>query len=181
MTPAVAADDVHKRLGSTPALAGVSLHRGDGITGLLGPNGAGKTTLIRVLATVLAPDRGSVRLLGLDPADPRERTLIRERLGYMPQEPGLHQRFTAFEFVARAIRAPVAARPRRCPCSRSSGQAAPRIKALSSGMRRRVALAQALLGDPKLLILDEPTRALTPSSGCTSARSSPGWRTSAAS
>lgn len=170
MMPAVAADDVHKRLGSTLALAGVSLQRGDGITGLLGPNGAGKTTLIRVLATVLEPDRGSVRLLGLDPADARERTLIRERLGYMPQEPGFHQRFTAFEFVdyVAILKDLTGRRARHDEVRRVlalvglGDVAAQRIKALSSGMRRRVALAQALLGDPKLLILDEPTASLDP-------------------
>jgi ABC-2 type transport system ATP-binding protein len=99
MTTAVDAADVSKRLRSTQALAGVSLTLGVGITGLLGPNGAGKTTLMRILATVLAPDSGTVRLLGADPSDRHERALIRSRLGYMPQEPGFHQHFTAFEFV----------------------------------------------------------------------------------
>src|ERR1044072_9950573 len=99
MTPAIQATDVRKRLGSTQALAGVSIAAADGITGLLGPNGAGRTTLMRVLAPVLAPDSGSVRLLDADPADREARPAIRRRIGYMPQEPGFHQRFTAFEFV----------------------------------------------------------------------------------
>ena len=73
MTPAIQATDVRKRLGSTQALAGVSIELGDGITGLLGPNGAGKTTLMRVLATVLAADAGGVRLLGARPGRPRRR------------------------------------------------------------------------------------------------------------
>ena len=93
------ASGVTKRLGSTQALQGVDLRLDGGITGLLGPNGAGKTTLMRILATVLAHDEGDVRLLGRDPDDPVQRTEIRRRLGYMPQEPGFHARFTAFEYL----------------------------------------------------------------------------------
>jgi ABC-2 type transport system ATP-binding protein len=170
MTVAVQAGDLHKRLGSTQALAGVSLTLGDGITGLLGPNGAGKTTLLRILATVLAPDRGTLRLLGAQPAERSERALIRAHLGYMPQEPGFHQRFTAFEFVDYvAILKEIGDRRRRHDEVRRvldlvglGDDAQRRIKALSGGMRRRVALAQALLGDPRLLILDEPTAGLDP-------------------
>jgi ABC-2 type transport system ATP-binding protein len=142
----------------------------DGITGLLGPNGAGKTTLMRVLATVLAPDSGTVRLLGRDPADSRERPLIRRQLGYMPQEPGFHQRFTTFEFVdyVAILKEMTVRRERRDEVRRvldlvGLGDVAQRrIKASSGGMRRRVALAQALLGDPRLVILDEPTAGLDP-------------------
>jgi ABC-2 type transport system ATP-binding protein len=170
MTVAVHVSDLHKRLGSTQALAGVSLTVGNGITGLLGPNGAGKTTLLRILATVLAPDRGTLRLLGAEPADRADRATIRARLGYMPQEPGFHQRFTAFEFVDYvAILKEISDRRRRHDEVRRvldlvglADVAQRRIKALSGGMRRRVALAQALLGDPRLLILDEPTAGLDP-------------------
>ena len=170
MSIAVHVSDLHKRLGSTHALDGVSLTVGDGITGLLGPNGAGKTTLLRILATVLAPDRGSVQLLGADPADRGARALIRGRLGYMPQEPGFHQRFSAFEFVDYvAILKEISERRarhdevRRVLALVGLGELGQRrIKDLSGGMRRRVALAQALLGDPRLLILDEPTAGLDP-------------------
>jgi ABC-2 type transport system ATP-binding protein len=170
MTLAVQATGLHKRLGCTQALGGVSLQLGDGITGLLGPNGAGKTTLMRVLATVLAPDSGTLRLLAHDPADRHQRVLIRGRLGYMPQEPGFHQRFTAFEFVDYiAILKEINVRRDRHDEVRRvldlvglGDVAQRRIKALSGGMRRRVALAQALLGDPRLLILDEPTAGLDP-------------------
>ena len=170
MTFAAEVTDVHKRLGSTQALAGVSLQLGDGITGLLGPNGAGKTTLMRILATVLAPDHGTVALLGADPSDRSERALIRARLGYMPQEPGFHQRFTAFEFVDYvAILKEISERRERHDEVRRvldlvglGDVAQHKIKALSGGMRRRVALAQALLGDPRLVILDEPTAGLDP-------------------
>ncbi len=166
----VAATGVTKRLGSTDALRGADLSLATGITGLLGPNGAGKTTLMRILATVLAPDGGTVELLGRDPGDAVERTEIRRRLGYMPQEPGFHPRFTAFEFVdyVAILKEHTLRRARHEEVRRvldlvglgeSAGQ---RTRALSGGMRRRLALAQALLGDPELLILDEPTAGLDP-------------------
>ena len=78
--------------------ASFGVNYGDRIA-LVGPNGAGKTTLLRVLATVSAPDAGSVQALGLDPRRTDQRLDLRGRLGYMPQEPGFHARFTAFEFV----------------------------------------------------------------------------------
>ncbi len=167
MTTATA---VTKTLGSTEALRGVELRLERGITGLLGPNGAGKTTLMRILATLLAHDEGDVRLLGLNPDDPVQRTEIRRQLGYMPQEPGFHARFTAFEYldyiailkehtVRRARHDEVRRVLARVGLQDVGGK---RIRTLSGGMRRRLALAQALLGDPRLLILDEPTAGLDP-------------------
>src|SRR4051794_1121989 len=91
--------DVAKSFGRKQAIRGVSFVADRGVTGLLGPNGAGKTTLLRILATVLAPDRGEVSLLGLDPADREGRLAIRRALGYMPQDAGLYRSFTPFEFV----------------------------------------------------------------------------------
>jgi ABC-2 type transport system ATP-binding protein len=166
----VTATDVRKRLGSTQALDGATLSLGVGITGLLGPNGAGKTTLMRILATVLAPDEGSVQLLGRDPGDARERVEIRRRLGYMPQEPGFPPRFTAFEFLdyIAILKEHTERRARHDEVRRVldlvglADVARRRTSALSGGMRRRLALAQALLGDPRLLILDEPTAGLDP-------------------
>jgi ABC-2 type transport system ATP-binding protein len=162
--------DVAKRLGRVQALDGVDLDLGHGVTGLLGPNGAGKTTLMRVLATVLAPDHGRVRLFGMDPADAERRPAIRRRLGYMPQEPGFNPRFTTFEFVdyVAILKEHVDRRARHEEVRRVlalvglSDVSGRRIRALSGGMRRRVALAQALLGAPELLILDEPTAGLDP-------------------
>src|SRR5256885_14160505 len=99
MHPTIEIAGIEKRFGRTRALARITFQAGAGITGLLGPNGAGKTTLLRMLATVLAPDGGQVRLLGRDPGRSEDRIPIRRRLGYMPQEPGYHRNFTAFEFV----------------------------------------------------------------------------------
>ncbi|HVD15647.1 MAG TPA: ATP-binding cassette domain-containing protein, partial [Actinomycetota bacterium] len=168
--PTVRVRDLGITFGRTRALDGVTLDLVPGVTGLLGPNGAGKTTLLRVLATVSAPDSGSVQALGLDPGRTDQRLDLRGRLGYMPQEPGFHARFTAFEFVdyVAILKELHQRRARHQEVRRVLelvGLGAVRgkqIKALSGGMRRRVALAQALLGDPDLLVLDEPTAGLDP-------------------
>ena len=166
----ITADSVVKAYGRTRALDGVSFTAGRGVTGLLGPNGAGKTTLLRILATVLAPDEGRLELLGRDPSTAAGRLETRRRLGYMPQEPGFHRLFTAFEFVdyVAVLKEMTERRARHDEVRRvldAVGLAdvgGKRIRALSGGMRRRLALAQALVGDPALVVLDEPTAGLDP-------------------
>ncbi|HWH35327.1 MAG TPA: ABC transporter ATP-binding protein [Acidimicrobiales bacterium] len=161
---------VDKSYGRTRALDAFSFTAGAGIFGFLGPNGAGKTTLLRILATVLAPEKGTLRLLGLDPTRPDERLAVRRRLGYLPQEPGFHRNFTAFEFVdyVAILKEMTDRRHRHDEVRRVlalvglADVTGRKIKHLSGGMRRRVGLAQALLGDPDLLVLDEPTAGLDP-------------------
>ncbi|MGY1616728.1 ABC transporter ATP-binding protein [Geodermatophilus sp. SYSU D00691] len=170
MTPPVALAGVGKRFRGTTALHPVTLDLPPGVTGLLGPNGAGKTTLLRIVATALSPDRGTVSALGHDPADPAGRLAIRRRLGYLPQDSSAYAGFTAFAFVDYVAvlkemtdRATRHAEVRRVLDAVGLGdQAHQRIRALSGGMRRRVGLAQALLGRPDLLVLDEPTAGLDP-------------------
>jgi len=159
-----------KSYGRTRALDGLDLEARGGVTGLLGPNGAGKTTLLRILATVLPPDAGTVRLLGRDPFDSADRLEIRRRLGYLPQDPGFHRGFTAFEAVdyIAVLKEHTERRTRHDEVRRVleltglSDVATRRVRALSGGMRRRLGLAQALLGEPELLVLDEPTAGLDP-------------------
>jgi ABC-2 type transport system ATP-binding protein len=170
MTMSVVVRNVSKTFRSTRALDGVALSTGIGVTGLLGPNGAGKTTLLRMLATVLSPDTGEIRLLGRDPGDADDRLAIRRQLGYLPQQPGFHRGFTAFEFVDYvAILKEMSDRHARhaevervLDLTGLSAVSGKRIGSLSGGTRRRVGLAQALLGEPRLLVLDEPTAGLDP-------------------
>ena len=166
----IQATGVTKTYGRSTALGGLDCTAGRGVTGLLGPNGAGKTTLLRIVATVLAPSSGTVRVLGLDPADPGERLALRRRLGYLPQDAGMFRGFTAFEFVdyVAILKEMTDRRSRHDEVRRVLGLvgaeavAAKRIKHLSGGTARRVALAQALLGDPDVVVLDEPTAGLDP-------------------
>jgi ABC-2 type transport system ATP-binding protein len=170
LTASVAAAGLVKSFGSTRAVDDMSLTLSRGVVGLLGPNGAGKTTLLRMLATVLAPDRGSLHLLGRDPSRPAERLEIRRRLGYLPQSPALYPGFTAFDVVdyVAVLKEHTDVGWRRDECRRVleavglSDVMHRKIRALSGGMRQRVALACALIGTPELLMLDEPATGLDP-------------------
>jgi len=170
MTNAAMVTDVRRRYGRTQALDGATFEIGSGVTGLLGPNGAGKTTLLRILATVAAPDSGQISVFGRDPANGAERTEIRRRLGYLPQDPGFQRGFSVFEFVDYvAILKELANRQERHDEVRRviesvdlTSVSGKRVRALSGGMKRRTALAAALIGDPQFLVLDEPTAGLDP-------------------
>jgi ABC-2 type transport system ATP-binding protein len=161
--------DLTRRLGRTQAVAGVDLAVGPGVFGLLGPNGAGKTTLLRMMATVIPPTSGTLRLLGRDPGSYGPRKEIRRRLGYLPQNLGYYPGFTVVEFVeyfallkempAARIPAAVAAAVERVDLG---GKAKAKLRTLSGGMLRRVGIAQAIVNDPELLLLDEPTAGLDP-------------------
>jgi ABC-2 type transport system ATP-binding protein len=161
---------VGKSYGRTSALTDVNLTLTRGITGLLGPNGAGKTTMLRILATALGADAGTIRILGEDPTTPEGRVAIRRRLGYVPQETGFPRGFTAFAFVdyiaiLKEWSDPAARETevrRVVDLVGLTDVATKRVGSLSGGQRRRVVLAQALLGRPDLLVLDEPTAGLDP-------------------
>ena len=157
-----------KRYGNgTVALRDFDLTLGEGVLGLLGPNGAGKTTLLSIVATVLRPTSGSVRWRGVDAlADP---LAIRRELGYLPQDFGVYEKLTAIELLryfgrlkglgGRELRRAV---DEMIDLVNLRPAAHRRLGGFSGGMRQRVGIAQALLGDPKLLIVDEPTVGLDP-------------------
>ena len=158
-----------RRFGRTEAVAGVDLQAGPGVFGLLGPNGAGKTTLLRMMATVIPPSSGTLRLLGRDPGAFGPRREIRRRLGYLPQSLGYYPSFTVLEFIeyfALLKELP----PARVPGAVAAAveqvglgdKARARLRTLSGGMLRRVGIAQAIVNKPELLLLDEPTAGLDP-------------------
>jgi ABC-2 type transport system ATP-binding protein len=160
---------VTRRFGRTEAVAGVDLEAGPGVFGLLGPNGAGKTTLLRMLATVIPPSSGRVRLLGRDPGGYGGRRQIRRRLGYLPQNLGYYPGFTVAEFVEYfALLKEMA--PGRVPGAVATAvervdlgdKARVKLRTLSGGMLRRAGIAQAIVNEPDLLLLDEPTAGLDP-------------------
>ena len=169
-SPVIQLASLSKRYGSNVAVDDLDWSGGRGVIGLLGPNGAGKSTLLRILATVLAQDSGAIRVFGLDPGDSDERLAIRRRLGYLPQEAGLYRNFSAYDLVDYvAVLKEIVDRPTRREEVRRvldevgmTDDMHRRIRTLSGGMQRRVALAAALLGHPDLLVLDEPSAGLDP-------------------
>jgi ABC-type multidrug transport system ATPase subunit len=161
--------ELTRRFGRTQAVASVDLDLGPGVFGLLGPNGAGKTSLLRMLATVIPPSSGTLRLLGRDPGSYPQRRQIRRRLGYLPQDLGYYPGFTVAEFVeyfALLKEMP----PSRVPAAVATAvertglgdKARAKLRTLSGGMLRRAGIAQAIVNEPELLLLDEPTAGLDP-------------------
>ncbi|WP_225847755.1 ABC transporter ATP-binding protein [Streptomyces sp. HPF1205] len=161
--------DLTRRFGRTRAVDGVDLRTGTGVFGLLGPNGAGKTSLLRMLATVIPPSSGSMRLLERDPSAHGPRREIRRRLGYLPQNLGYYPGFTVVDFVEyfallkemppRQVPKAVAAAVERVGLG---GKAKAKLRTLSGGMLRRAGIAQAIVNEPELLLFDEPTAGLDP-------------------
>jgi ABC-type multidrug transport system ATPase subunit len=161
--------DAHRSFRKNKAVDGVDLQLGPGVFGLLGPNGAGKTSLLRMLATVLPPSSGEIRLLGRDPRGAVARREIRRRLGYLPQNLGYYPSFTVVEFIeyfALLKEMPPAAVPKAVAAAVErvdlGVKARAKLRTLSGGMLRRVGIAQAIVNDPDLLLLDEPTAGLDP-------------------
>ncbi len=171
MNPAqVLAFGLTKAFGQTEALRGVDLALQGGLITLLGPNGSGKTTLLRCLATVTSPDDGSILIDGLDARHESDRIEIRHRLGYQPQEASMAPSarvFDVLDYLAvlkrqddeRARRHMVYYVLERVGLADRVGD---RVSELSGGMRQRLGVAQAILGSPGLLLLDEPAAGLDP-------------------
>jgi ABC-2 type transport system ATP-binding protein len=160
----------HETFGSVEAVRGLSIAAPYGeVTALVGPNGAGKTTLLLMLATLLAPDSGHVRVAGLDPvADP---VGVRARMGWMPDAFGVYDQLTVWEylkFFADAYRLPD--QMGRARVSETLGTthleeyAGRPVHVLSRGQKQRLALGRAMLHDPAVLLLDEPASGLDPRS-----------------
>ena len=156
----------HLSLGRTQVLRGIDLdvRRGE-IYGLLGPNGAGKTTTLKIVLGLLRADRGTVRLLGKSPADPTSRL----KLGFLPENPYFYDYLTAREFMdfyGRLVGIPAGTRRGAIEAlldrvGLTAGRDRP-LRKFSKGMIQRVGMAQALLGDPEFIVLDEPMSGLDP-------------------
>lgn len=146
------------------ALDDISFCVGSGVFGLLGHNGAGKTTLMKALVTVLSPSAGTIRVCGFDSR--KQGNEVRERIGYLPQELAMYPSLSVFDFVnymaelkgihdKKAVNE-VLEQVEMLEFSKR------KIKQLSGGMKRRVGIAQALIGNPQILVVDEPTAGLDP-------------------
>jgi len=154
--------------GPVAALRGVSLRIEEGMFGLLGPNGAGKTTLMKILAGVLEATSGDVSLDGTDILARPD--FVWERLGYLPQEFGFYPHLSGRDMLAHILRLKGIEAPggMKALCGRLleevnlAEQAGRRVQGYSGGMRQRLGIAQALAGDPRLIIVDEPTAGLDP-------------------
>lgn len=163
----LALNDVTKKFGDFVAVEHMDLTMGSGVYGLLGVNGAGKTTLMRMLCTLLKPTNGSITCDGQDifEMDGEYRKII----GYLPQDFGFYPEFTVQDYLLyiatiKGMR-PVAARKRvqeLIPQVGLKKAANKKMKKLSGGMKRRAGIAQAMLNNPEILILDEPTAGLDP-------------------
>ena len=167
MPPILEAKNLTKRYGSTIALDSVDFEVDQGITGLLGPNGAGKSTAIKLFLGLLKPTSGSAEVMGRQPYNSIE---IRGRLGYMPEHDCLPDAINSSEFLSHMAQVsglpPSHARTRAADVLRHVGLDEERYRPIgeySTGMKQRVKLAQALVHDPTIVMLDEPTAGLDPS------------------
>ncbi|GIP24440.1 ABC transporter ATP-binding protein [Paenibacillus sp. J22TS3] len=151
----------------TWVLRDIDLNLNEGMVGLLGPNGAGKTTLMRILATLVPPTSGEAVIAGIPLNQPDE---LRRIIGYLPQQFQVYPQLTGLEFLdyVGVMKGLTDAKIRRAEIDRVieevnlQDKAAKRVKTYSGGMRRRLGIAQALLGSPRVLIVDEPTVGLDP-------------------
>jgi ABC-2 type transport system ATP-binding protein len=164
MTPAIEVEHASKWFGDLVAVSDVSFQLGTGVTALLGPNGAGKSTILRMLCGLTPPSQGTVRVLGGDPR--RDRDLSR-RIGLVPQQEALFENLSAYEFVHLAavltkVPDPAAATRRALDIVELPADEGRAVGGFSKGMRQRVKVAQALVADPEVVVLDEPLTGLDP-------------------
>ena len=166
---AIHSEELKVRAGRRMAVDGLDLRMGTGVHGLLGPNGAGKTTFMRAVATVLRPAGGRLTLLGETVNGRFDLRGLRRQIGYLPQEFGYYRRFTVREFVEYIAwlkempsRDVPGAVQRAIDRVGLTDRADDRMRTLSGGMVRRAGIAQALVNDPTVLLLDEPTAGLDP-------------------
>jgi ABC-2 type transport system ATP-binding protein len=162
--PRVVAENVSKWFGALVAVSDVSFDVGPGVTALLGPNGAGKSTMFRMLTGLARPSKGTVRVLG---RDPRTDTDVTRLIGLVPQQESVFEPLTAREFVT--LTAKLEGLPDPSGTARAALETVDldpsdprRLPAYSKGMRQRVKVAQAIVHDPPVLILDEPLTGLDP-------------------
>lgn len=162
--PVIEVRKVAKWFGSVVALSDLTFDIGPGVTALLGPNGAGKSTLFRILCGLANPSQGTVRIFG---EDPRANPALTRRIGIAPQQERLFERQTIMEFVSLAATLHGLPNPTEAALraiedvEMDAGDPRP-LGAYSKGMRQRVKLAQAIVNDPDLLVLDEPLEGLDP-------------------
>jgi len=150
------------------ALRGVSLELSPGVFGLLGPNGSGKTTLMKIVATLLEPDSGTIEMNGADLIKRKDHT--REMLGYLPQDFGLYPTLTAWQMLDYLAKLKGVNRKKErhslvdalLERVNLASERSQRLGEFSGGMRQRLGIAQALIGEPQLIIVDEPTAGLDP-------------------
>jgi len=160
--------NVHKRFGDVHAMNNINLDLGPGLFGLLGPNGAGKSTLMRTLATLQSPDEGTITYNGTDIT--KDPDVIRSTLGYLPQDFGVYPRMSAMALLDHiAVLKGIGNKAERKEQVETLLQMvnlwthkSASVATFSGGMRQRFGVAQALIGDPHLIIVDEPTAGLDP-------------------
>ncbi|MDT0301344.1 ABC transporter ATP-binding protein [Streptomonospora wellingtoniae] len=166
----VAITGLTKTFGRSTALHRLDLEFGTGMIGLLGPNGAGKTTLMRLLTGILRPSSGRIAVGGHDLGNRSGRASVKRMLGYLPQHLDLYPDLSAREFLdyIGLLKGVDDKRERRARCERLldevglTDSAKRRLGEFSGGMKRRVGIAQALMADPRLVVVDEPTTGLDP-------------------
>ena len=160
----VVVENVSKWFGDVVAVSDISFHVSPGVSALLGPNGAGKSTVMRMLCGLTSPSIGTVRVLGRDPRHDLE---VTRRIGIVPQQEGIFEVLTAFEFVRLAailhgMADPDAAAAEALQVVELDPHDRRRLPTYSKGMRQRVKLAQAIVHDPAVIVLDEPLTGLDP-------------------